>query len=242
MAAGSLAAAGSAQNREKPAVTAPTSDDGAVERMADFTYLLRRPDKPASTTLVLMHGSGGDETSLMALAEKIAPDAVLLGVRGRVRQAGINRWYRRLSPTSFDQQDIVAEAKAFVASLSATASQHGLDLNKAVFLGYSNGANMIGAVSLLYPNLVRRAILLRAMPVLEEVPQTRLTADILLVPGNADLTYKPFSPRLERVLVSQGARVKSHVIDSGHLVGDNDVPVIREWLGGADGLVAQSAG
>jgi phospholipase/carboxylesterase len=233
----SLASAGTAPIKEQLAVAAPTADDPAdtVERAADFTYLLRRPDKPATATIVLMHGSGGDETTLMALAEKIAPDANLLGVRGRVRQDGINRWYKRLTPTSFDQQDIAAEAKAFVASLSEAATRYGLDLKQAVFLGYSNGANMIGAVSLLYPKLVRRAVLMRAMPVLEQVPDARLDADILVISGGSDTVYRPFAPRLATLLGSHGARVESRTISSDHMIGDGDARLIGEWLGAADG-------
>lgn len=232
----------SALIREQPALTVPSLGDTDVERTADFIYLLRRPATPSSTTIVLMHGSGGDETSLMALAEKIAPDANLLGVRGRVKQAGINRWYRRLTPTTFDQQDITAEAKAFVASLSEVASSYGLDLNRAVFLGYSNGANMVGAISLLYPSLVHRAVLMRSMPVLEQVPESRLDADILLVSGTSDTTYRPFAPKLETLLASHGARVESLTINSGHLVGDEDAQVIGEWLSrGKDKLLANIA-
>lgn len=221
--------------REQPVVAAPATPDATVERAQDFTYLLRRPAKPTARTIVLMHGSGGDEHTLMGLAEKIAPDANLLGVRGRVRQDGINRWYRRLTPTTFDQQDIVAEAKVFVASLSAAASAYGLDLSRAVFLGYSNGANMIGAVSLLYPDLVHRAVLMRSMPVLDEVPDAKLDADVLLISGSSDVTYRPFAPKLEKLLGSHGARVESRMTGSGHLIGDEDAALVRDWLAGADG-------
>ena len=206
--------------------------EGAIERAKDFAYLLRRPEeKEATCTIVLLHGSGGDESSLMALATKIAPDALVLGVRGRVSQEGISRWYRRLTPTSFDQQDVRSEAEAFAGFLSAVAAEQKLDLNEAIFIGYSNGANLIGALTLLHPGLVHRAVLLRAMPVLEKAPETRLgNADILTIAGSSDLTYGPFAPQLEELLSGRGARVKSHMIDSDHGIGDEDARLVREWL------------
>ena len=205
--------------------------ESAIERSKDFTYLIRRPKKEATCTIVLLHGSGGDEASLMALASKIDPNALLLGVRGRVRQAGINRWYRRLTPTSFDQQDVKSEAEAFAAFLSAAAAEQKVDLNEAIFLGYSNGANLIGALTLLHPGLVHRAVLLRAMPVLDTPPEIRLgAADILTIAGSSDRLYGPFAPDLEKLFRSRGARVKSYMIDSDHGIGDEDARLVREWL------------
>jgi phospholipase/carboxylesterase len=214
-----------------PAAPAAAQSDIAVERTNDFTYLLRRPEKDASCTIVLLHGSGGDESSLMSLAAKIAPDALLLGVRGRISQEGISRWYRRLTPTSFDQQDVRSEAEAFAGFLSTIAAEQKLNLDEAIFLGYSNGANLIAALTLLHPGLVHRAVLLRAMPVLEQAPEIQLgNADILTIAGRSDVTYGPFAPKLEELLSGRGARVQAHLIDSDHGIGDEDARLVREWL------------
>lgn len=215
-----------------PEAPAPAEHaEATTDRMQDFTYLIRRPEQTASCTIVLLHGSGGDEASLMALASKVDPNAVLLGVRGRVRQAGVNRWYRRITPISFDQQDVRGEAEAFASFLSSKAEELGIDLDNAIFLGYSNGANLIGALTLLHPGLVHRAVLLRAMPVLDGAPDTPLAdADILTIAGNTDVTYGPFAPQLEQLLASRGARVKAHMIEADHGIGDEDARLVREWL------------
>ncbi|MBX3530433.1 MAG: alpha/beta hydrolase [Rhizobiaceae bacterium] len=203
----------------------------AVQRATDFTWLCQKPEKPGGRTLILLHGSGGNEKTLMELAAKIAPNATLVGVRGRLVQAGTTRWYKRLSPTSFDQADIRAEADAFAVSLHAASREYGFSLENAVFLGYSNGANLIGALSVLHPGLVHRAALLRAMPVLEQAPDVALSgADILTIAGKADATYSPFAPALENMFRKRGARVKAHMIDANHMIGDEDARLVREWL------------
>lgn len=204
----------------------------AVFRRSDrFAYVIEKSKQKDGPTFVLLHGSGGNEKTLLDLARKIAPNATFLGVRGRVEQDGINRWYRRLTPTSFDQKDIRDEAKAFADFLTDTAAQNSIDLKKAVFLGYSNGANLVAAVSLLHPDLVRKAVLLRAMPVLDKAPVADLKAlDILTVAGKSDVTYSPFAPALAKLLRGCGANVEARTIDSGHNIGEEDARVVREWL------------
>jgi predicted esterase len=215
----------------------------AIQRAADFTFLCRKPDKPGGRTLILLHGSGGNEKTLMDLASRVAPDATLVGVRGRLVQAGTTRWYRRLTATSFDQADIRAEADAFATSLEAASRQYGFSLDDAVFLGYSNGANLIGALSVLHPGLVHRAALLRAMPVLEQAPEVALSgADILTITGRADATYSPYAPDLVKMFESRGARVRSHTIDANHMLGDEDARLVREWLSAALDLPPSATG
>ncbi len=218
-----------------------TSASLAIERAKEFTFLCRRPQKPDGRTFILLHGSGGNETTLMDLAAKIAPDATLVGVRGRLVQEGTTRWYRRLTPTRFDQTDIRAEADAFVASLATASKQYGFSLDDAVFLGYSNGANLIAALTVLHPELVHRAALLRAMPVLEQVPDVMLSdASILTIAGKTDATYSPFAPALETMFKSRGARVKSYMINANHGIGDEDARLVREWLSASNETTASA--
>jgi predicted esterase len=197
----------------------------------NFTVLVKRPQNAVDETLVLLHGSGGDETTLMSLASRIAPRAVLMGVRGRVVQDGKKRWYRRLTPTRFDQRDIQSEAAAFAGFLTDAVKQKVLDLDHTVFLGYSNGANLLAALSLLHPGLVERAVLLRPMPVLDKVPDVSLSGTrFLVVAGASDTTYAPFAPALEAALKGHGAYLEARTIKAGHGLGDEDVKVVSEWL------------
>src|SRR5690606_33112668 len=73
------------------------------------------PERPDGTTLVLLHGTGGDETDLLPLGHRAAPEATLLGLRGRSTEDGTRRWFRALGPTIFDQKDIKFESGALAA-------------------------------------------------------------------------------------------------------------------------------
>lgn len=72
--------------------------------------------------------------------------ATLLGVRGRSTEEGVRRWFRRFSATSFDQEDIRFEAQAFEAFVEGANAAYGLDPTRMIFLGYSNGANLLAAL------------------------------------------------------------------------------------------------
>lgn len=196
-----------------------------------FVYRIARPDRPDGTTLVLLHGSGGNETSLFAMARASAPASTLIGVRGRLVQNGRNRWYRRLTPVSFDQADIRREAAAFADFLMAEAKQDTLVPERTVFIGFSNGANLLAAIALLHPGLVRRAVLLRPMSVLDDPPEAALSGlDLLVLAGRRDRTYGPLAPALEALMKSCGANVRAQTVDAGHMVGALDSAAVARWL------------
>lgn len=215
---------------------------GQIARTETFVYRVQRPETPSGETIILLHGSGGDESSMFKLASRIAPHATLLGVRGRIVQKGIKRWYTRISPTEFDQHDIREEAEAFVDFLHGITASESVDLDRTTFIGYSNGANLIGALTLLHPDLIHRAVLLRAMPVLQAAPTTDLSRSrFLTVAGKMDKVYSPFAPALEALLRARGATVDSRIVARGHLLGDEDVKVVSEWLSASSTFAGETA-
>src|SRR5437762_3444481 len=118
-----------------------TSLNGPLRTELPFAYRLYRPRKASGEVLVLLHGSGVDETTIAPLAEAIAPRSLRISVRGRVRQEDGWRWFRRITPVRFEQESIRTEVDAFADFVVRLAAEQGFDLGGAVFLGYSNGAN-----------------------------------------------------------------------------------------------------
>ncbi|CCV13180.1 alpha/beta hydrolase [Mesorhizobium sp. STM 4661] len=220
---------------EKPA------EDGSLRRDLAFSYRLYKPAKPSGECFFLLHGSGVDETTLVALGRRIAPRAVLVAVRGRIVQEDGFRWFTRITPTRFEQESIRREAGAFSDFITEAAKRHGLDFSRMTFLGYSNGANLVSSVMLLHPGLIERAALLRPMPVLDDVPPVDLSRSrVLIVAGAADLTYAPFAPALVILLSQHGAEVDARIVPSGHEFGDRDAAIVRQWLADQAAIVAQA--
>lgn len=214
-------------------MTEEAAVDGLLRRDLNFPYRLYTPADATGDVLFLLHGSGVDETTLVPLARQIAPRTVLVAVRGRIPQEDGFRWFARITPTRFEQDSIRAEADAFADFIAEVAKRQNLDLSRSTFLGYSNGANLVSSVMLLHPGMIERAALLRAMPVLDNVPPADLSkARVLIIAGSADLTYAPFAPALVTLLSQHGAAVDARIVASGHEFGDPDAAIVRQWLAG----------
>ncbi|MBQ0709050.1 MULTISPECIES: alpha/beta hydrolase [unclassified Ochrobactrum] len=226
--------------REKKMDTETTPEQN-FSRSRQFIHRFYKPENASNELVILLHGSGGNETSLVPMATKIWPRATLLGIRGRVMQDGGTRWYKRITPVKFDQKDIKLEANAFVTFLTRLADDKELDLTHATFVGYSNGANLLAATMMLHPDLVKRAVLMRSMPVLDNAPAANLSkARVLTITGEDDKLYSPFAPALSALLRSGGARVDARTIDADHMLGEKDVAAISQWVAslGPDGAPA----
>lgn len=201
-----------------------------AHRELSFAHRFRTAEHPDGQTLVLLHGTGGNETDLMPLGRRIAPNAALLGVRGRATDEGIARWFRRFSATTFDEADIGKEAEAFAAFMAEAISGYGLDPSCLTFLGFSNGANFAAAVMGLFPGTISRAILLRPMQVLTTPPRADLAGThVLTLTGSHD-PYAFGAPPLEKWLRASGAEVESVIIQAGHELTQEDVKIAREWF------------
>ena len=209
-------------------------ENGQLQLNLTFPYRIFGTGGNSRECLFLLHGSGVDETTLVPLARGIAPGAVLVAARGRIPQEDGFRWFERITPTRFEQKSILAETAAFAAFASEAARRHGLDLGHTTFLGYSNGANLVSSLMLLHPGIVRRAALLRPMPVLDDVPATDLAGTrTLIIAGATDETYGPFAPALVTLLSRHRAGIDARIIASGHDIGDPDAAIIRQWLAGS---------
>jgi len=205
-------------------------DERVIYRDLPFVHRFHQPEAPDGSVIVLLHGSGGDETDLMPLAHRIAPRASLLGLRGRSTEEGTSRWFRRHSERSFDQDDIRFEAGALAAFMEEAQAAYGLAPERLVFLGYSNGANLLAAAMLLHPGLARRAVLLRPAAVLEEQPLSALPGSSVLMLAGAEDPYRDLAAPLETALRRAGADVETHVIPAGHELSEKDHELTADWL------------
>lgn len=185
------------------------------KRDLPFIHRFYWPEDPDGSTIVLLHGTAGDESDLMPLAHSLNPRAALLGVRGRATEEGKLRWFRRLPDGQFDQDDIRSEASAFNAFLAGAIRGYALEADRLVLIGYSNGANLIGALAQRHPDSVKRAVLLRPMPVLEASDRTpKGHGRILIISGQED----EISP------TAQADKLSAQLSDLGHQTQGLNLP------------------
>jgi phospholipase/carboxylesterase len=201
-----------------------------IYRDLPFVHRFFTPEEPNGDVFILLHGSGANEVTMLPIGHKIDANATLLSVRGRALEEGAPRWFRRNGPMVFDQADIANEAEAFAAFIDGAIHAYGLDPARIVYIGYSNGANLVNAMLSLHPHLIRRAVLLRSMAVLENPPAADMSGtDVLVVAGEKDL-YGSYAQPLAERLRNGGAIVELETIPAGHELDDADVPIIQAWL------------
>ncbi|WP_026758884.1 VOC family protein [Sediminimonas qiaohouensis] len=201
-----------------------------LRRDLPFVHRFHVPDDPDGSVILLLHGTGGNEADLMPFATRLNPRATLLGLRGRATEEGVARFFRRLGPEVFDQADIRAEARAFDAFLRGAVRGYGLEPERLTVLGYSNGANFAAAVMALYPGAIGRAVLLRAMPVLETPPAVDLADTEVLLLSGAEDPLAPKAGALARWLSDSGANCEARRGAAGHAISAGDLDAARTWL------------
>ncbi|MET3615572.1 phospholipase/carboxylesterase [Rhizobium aquaticum] len=204
-------------------------EERIVLRDLPFVHRFFVPEDPDGSTVLLLHGSGGHEADLMPFAHRLLPRATLMGVRGRSTEEGHARWFRRRSQLEFDQQDIRFEAEAFDEFWREARGVYGLDRDRTTVLGLSNGANFAAAVTALYPDTFRRAILIRPMLVLEAPEVVDLSdMDVLTLTGRDD-PFAPHGAALDEWLLRCGAKLETRSVPAGHGLVPADLILARAW-------------
>jgi predicted esterase len=200
--------------------------------MEDFLH--RWLPGSSGQTLLLLHGTGGDENDLLSLGRTVAPGASLLSPRGKVLERGMPRFFRRLSEGVFDQDDLRERTHELADWISASAERYGFDPSTLTALGYSNGANIAASLLLLRPESLSAAILLRAMLPFE--PQTIPNLHgkrILLSNGKRDpIIPLASSAQLAEILRTAGAEVTANTLDAGHGLDPSELANAADWYRG----------
>jgi phospholipase/carboxylesterase len=197
-----------------------------------FTHRFEAASAPGRPPLLLLHGTGGDESDLLPLGRMVAPGSALLSPRGKVLEGGMPRFFRRLAEGVFDEADVRARALEladFIAEARVTYR-----LEAPVALGFSNGANIAAALLWLRPEALAGAVLMRAMVPLRTAPEADLTGKpVLILSGAMDpIVPADNAARLAQQLTAAGANVTHETLPGGHGLSQADVTLAREWLGG----------
>ncbi len=190
------------------------------------------PGDGSGVTLLLLHGTGGDENDLLPLGSEILPGAALLSPRGKILEHGAPRFFRRLAEGVFDHEDLLLRTHELAGFIEAAMKQYDLDPAKLVAAGYSNGANIAASLTLLHPGLLRAAIMFRAMvPFEPETTPDLAGMPVFIAAGRRDQMIPPDNTeRLAETLREAGADVDLRWRDIGHGLTYEEVMEAKGWL------------
>ena len=199
-------------------------------RELSFVHVFRPATVPGLPPVLLLHGTGGDETDLVGLGAAVAPGAALLSPRGQVLENGMPRFFRRLAEGVFDAEDVRRRAGDLARFIAEARAAYGI--GAPVALGFSNGANIAAAVRLLHPGALSGAILLRGMVPLDGPVANGVPTPALLVSGDRDpIVPSANAARLAKMLGEAGGPVEHRVLPTGHGLTKADVEFSADWYG-----------
>src|SRR5688572_1422970 len=152
----------------------------------EFIHRFDPGDDPGRPVLLVLHGTGGNETDLLPLARMIDRHAPALSPCGKVLEHGMPRFFRRLAEGVFDQEDLRLRTRELAEFVASSAVRYGFDPSRVVAVGYSNGANI--AASLLLSGLgeLQGAILMRPMVPFEPETVPSLDGKQILVSASRE--------------------------------------------------------
>jgi predicted esterase len=187
----------------------------------------------SSRTLLLLHGTGGNERDLITLGRELDPNAALLSPRGKVLENGMPRFFRRLAEGVFDLDDLKFRTNELADFVTAAAQHYGFAIDNLVAVGYSNGANIAASMLLLRPEIMDAAILFRGMvPLIPAKLPDLSSMHVWIGEGDQDpIIATSEGQRLVDLLRDAGADVTIRFFHAGHGLTNGDLETARHWLG-----------
>jgi phospholipase/carboxylesterase len=191
--------------------------------------------KEAAPTLLLLHGTGGNEFDMLPLGNMFArafgDNVNILSPKGNVSEFGAARFFRRLAEGVFDVEDLKTRTGELNDFLHQAASEYGFDAERIIAIGYSNGANIAGSMMLMFPEVLAGIVQLRPMipfqpDTLPHIPAT----PVFIASGNNDPTVRLQEARSWAAMLQQaGALVTFQASEAGHQLTQADIESAITW-------------
>jgi len=199
----------------------------------EFVHIYIPPgDISIDDTLLLLHGTGGDEESLVPVAGRILPGAGILSPRGKVLENGMPRFFRRFSEGVFDLEDLRLRTGELTEFIIRASEIYSLDRGKLTAVGYSNGANIAASILLTYAGVIPHAVLFHPMvPFIPESLPDLSGTGVLITAGTNDPIVSPKGTEdLAGLLKEAGARVEVFWQGNGHNLTRDEINAAKSFL------------
>jgi phospholipase/carboxylesterase len=194
-------------------------------------HIFNKGQNSTKPTLLLLHGTGGNELDLLPLAGMIDDEANVLSVRGNVSENGMPRFFRRLAEGIFDEEDLIFRTKELNEFLDEAAEKYDFDRDNILAIGYSNGANIAGSLLFHYQHALKGAILHHPMVPRKGIDLPDLTGkSVFIAAGTNDPICSPMeSTELRSLLEKAKAKVELHWENRGHQLTREEVEAAATW-------------
>jgi phospholipase/carboxylesterase len=194
-------------------------------------HIFNKGTDSSKPTLLLLHGTGGNELDLLPLAGRIDEEASVLSVRGNILENGMPRFFRRLAEGVFDEEDLIFRTKELNEFLDEASQKYDFDRNHIIAIGYSNGANIAASLLFHYQNALKGAILHHPMVPRKGIDLPDLSGkSVFIAAGTNDPICSPLeSAELQSLLENANVQVELHWENRGHQLTVEEVEAAAQW-------------
>ena len=190
-----------------------------------------KENKKGAPVFVLLHGTGGTETDLLPLAQALNPEYNVLGIRGNVKENGMNRYFRRLGEGNYDWEDLEFRGNELYTFIAEKAKEYDFKLEDVIFVGFSNGSNIAIQLMLQQADKFKKAMLFAPLyPADIEVKEDFSDVNVFLSLGKADpIVPEVESERVIQLFENRNADV-THIWGKGHTLPQEALAAGKAWL------------
>lgn len=183
--------------------------------------------EPGDPTLVMLHGTGGNERDMLEFGRRFSKRMGFLSLRGKEPEGATNRWFRRFAEGVFDEENLKYRAGELAEHVIAR-----LPNQRRIAIGFSNGANIAAAILLLKPEAFDAAILLAPMVPFQPDSLPDLAGKpILMICGKYDPIVSPMNAQLlASMYETAGAALDLHWHEGGHNLSQAEIQIASAWL------------
>ena len=195
-------------------------------------HIFKKGTDLSKPTLLLLHGTGGNEHDLLPLADIVDPTCSVLSVRGNILENGMPRFFRRLAEGIFDEEDLIYRTNELNEFLNSSAKEYQFDRNNIVAIGYSNGANIAASLLFHFEDSLKGAMLHHPMVPRRgiELPNMKQTPVFIAAGKNDPICPLSETEELSELLENAGADVKVYFENYGHQLTRSEVEEAASWF------------
>lgn len=184
---------------------------------------------------ILLHGTGGDETSLVELAKVLDSDSTIVSFRGKIKEAGMNRFFKRNGLNQFDFESLEKETDNLLEVITEVSKEKGIALEDWVLVGYSNGANIAAHLLLERETTLSKGIFFHPMSLEVHTQSFPLIDKKIWVSYGGDndpIVSDASFVKLVAAFRDRDADITVVKTPHGHQISMDELQNAREWLKG----------
>ena len=176
---------------------------------------LYQAGKPDAPVFVLLHGTGGNERSLLPLVPHLNSEATVLSIRGNVSEQGMLRFFKRKAEGIYDIEDLHQRGTSLLKFIEGASRKYQFDMAQVILVGFSNGANIAIEMLLQADTPLKQGILLAPMYPVPVSEHDLSTTHVFMSLGKNDpIVSVEDSLEVVNIFERGGAKVTTHWVNS----------------------------